>query len=52
MKLLIIIHYEMTLAKIIKIETSICKGNSIEYWNKRKKRHYFTILIPKQNKCI
>ena len=44
MKLLIAIRYEMTLAKIIKIETSICKDNSIQYWSKRKKKtllHYF-----------
>ena len=25
---------------------------SIEYWGKKRKRHCFTILIPKQNKCI
>ena len=31
MELLIIIHYEMTLAKILKINISI------EYWSKRKK---------------
>ena len=30
----------------------ICKDISIEYWSKRKKRHCFTILIPKQNKFI
>ena len=47
----------MTLAKkkkiIIIIEASICKGISIEYWGKiKKKRNCLTILIPKQNKCI
>ena len=51
---LLTFHYEMTLAKLIKklIEESIRKDISIEYWSKRKKRRYFTILIPKQNKCI
>ena len=43
---LLIFHYEMTLAKIIKklIEESIRKDISIEYWSKRKKKtllHYF-----------
>ena len=42
---LLIFHYEMTLAKIIKrlIEESIRKDISIEYWSKRKKKtllHY------------